>query len=612
MFRSFRAPTHSFFIPLLLTFACGGQPRGKGALEMASAAGAAGEDAASAESGSAGDNEQGEGGRAETTKPPKGGSGGRGGSSGTASVDSAGSDAGGANAGGAAGEAGTAGDNETPACVNTGLDTPDDDFIDSNCDGIDGDLTRAVFVSPDGSDGAEGTLATPLRRIDDAIELAATSGRDVYVCNGTYSQAVTITKPVALYGGYTCENGARRTKDRAVIQPDRGVALFVQNVTGTVHLERLAFRSPDAVSPSESSQAGSIVASSDVTFSRVEFSAGKGADGAPGAPGADASQVAPFKGAPGGNAPTSMCNINSMTDACGSTPAQGFDAQLIQTCETNGVTSRQRGGSGGGGANVWLAQGRPTQFGGTSISTSGIGNDVGTYELSEGVFKRYAAEQASQPGEAGADGEDARLGFGAVKLGVYVASNRGLSATDGSPGSPGIGGSGGKSVTVAGEFISTTFYVSAGGGQGGVGGCGGKGAKGGGAGGGSIALVVDNSNVSLELSQLVTSAGGKGQDGQVGGRGQPGGNPGHPGTAATAIARPSPGAKGGDGGRGGDSGAGAGGPSIGIAYIGSAPVVSDTTYVIGEGGRGGISMRRPSVVNGVSADLYPITEMTPI
>ena len=33
------------------------------------------------------------------------------------------------------------------ACTATGPDLPDDSFIDSNCDGIDGDASKAIFVS---------------------------------------------------------------------------------------------------------------------------------------------------------------------------------------------------------------------------------------------------------------------------------------------------------------------------------------------------------------------------------------------------------------------------------------------------------------------------------
>ena len=41
-------------------------------------------------------------------------------------------------------------------CVPTaGIDSPDPDFVDSNCDGIDGDIASSLFVATDGSDEEE-------------------------------------------------------------------------------------------------------------------------------------------------------------------------------------------------------------------------------------------------------------------------------------------------------------------------------------------------------------------------------------------------------------------------------------------------------------------------
>src|SRR5881394_653672 len=41
-------------------------------------------------------------------------------------------------------------------------DVPDGAFVDSNCDGIDGDIAKAVFVAPGGSDDATcGSQASP-------------------------------------------------------------------------------------------------------------------------------------------------------------------------------------------------------------------------------------------------------------------------------------------------------------------------------------------------------------------------------------------------------------------------------------------------------------------
>ena len=110
-------------------------------------------------------------------------------------------------------------------------DPIDPDFIDSNCDGSDGDLSRAVFVRPvagggslDGNDGNNGSAQRPVATLNRAMTLACAAGppcRDIYVQTGEYvsSSAITVptwaaaaTPPVRIYGGFNvsvvgCETG---------------------------------------------------------------------------------------------------------------------------------------------------------------------------------------------------------------------------------------------------------------------------------------------------------------------------------------------------------------------------------------------------------------------
>src|SRR5689334_15392316 len=62
-------------------------------------------------------------------------------------------------------------------------DTPDDLYQDTNCDGIDGDAGRAIFVSPDGSDGDPGTMNQPMRTITAALAIATSfiPPKDLYL-----------------------------------------------------------------------------------------------------------------------------------------------------------------------------------------------------------------------------------------------------------------------------------------------------------------------------------------------------------------------------------------------------------------------------------------------
>ena len=108
---------------------------------------------------------------------------------------------------------------DAASCTPSGADVPDDDFADQNCDGIDGDLEKAIFVAPSGSDAAQGTRESPVKTLNKATALAAASGKDVYACNGSYAEALVVSSAVRLYGGYDCKNGWARNKELAVIAP---------------------------------------------------------------------------------------------------------------------------------------------------------------------------------------------------------------------------------------------------------------------------------------------------------------------------------------------------------------------------------------------------------
>ncbi len=63
----------------------------------------------------------------------------------------------------------------------TGVDFPDDALVDSNCDGIDGTASRAVFVdATNGSDGItfDGSMAKPYKTIGKALSVAVAGSRE--------------------------------------------------------------------------------------------------------------------------------------------------------------------------------------------------------------------------------------------------------------------------------------------------------------------------------------------------------------------------------------------------------------------------------------------------
>ncbi len=68
-------------------------------------------------------------------------------------------------------------------------DLPDDNFVDANCDGIDGNPNNAIFVAPFplGNDNFPGTRAQPMATITNALSRAQSQGRSLYISQGSYS-----------------------------------------------------------------------------------------------------------------------------------------------------------------------------------------------------------------------------------------------------------------------------------------------------------------------------------------------------------------------------------------------------------------------------------------
>ena len=91
-----------------------------------------------------------------------------------------------------------------------GVDDPDPEGIDADCDGIDGDWQRAVFVAPDGAAGAAGTRVDPLNNIGEAILQAASGDFDyVLVAGGVYNESFMLAEGISVYGGYSFDFSSR-------------------------------------------------------------------------------------------------------------------------------------------------------------------------------------------------------------------------------------------------------------------------------------------------------------------------------------------------------------------------------------------------------------------
>lgn len=506
----------------------------------------------------------------------------------------AGGEAGSGSAAGAGGEGGAA------VCIPTSAeDMPDDDFVDANCDGIDGDVSRAVFVSPKGKDDASGTIEQPVATISRGLTVAAQKHADVYVCNGTYRDNVAIESGVNIYGGYDCARNWVRVKDRAVVQPLQGFALMINSARSAVLIDRMSFRARNETFLGRSSQAGGILNSTEVRLSHVEFVAGNGANGRGGTPGGSAGDAPPDAGSDGGNASLSSCDTNSRQSICAWTSPGGSGSYV--SCPFDGLSYDVMGGAGGDGVNPWIAQGQPT-----CMSVAGASNPggLGMYRVTGGDWSFLPSD--AREVEHGIGGPGAAKGIGTLDGVLYVASNVGGPGTSGRPGLPGTGGDGGPGFVSFSDVCSYKFYPGSGGGQGGSGGCGGQGGTGGFGGGASLALVVVNSQVVLDWPRLATGNGGRGGEGAPGGAGQPGGAPGNPGGGGYEPVSGKPGTPGTAGGTGGSGGPGGGGPSIGILYVGTAPVVNNGDFSLGVPGNGGELVGGTPAAVGVTAQVYAL------
>ncbi|MFB6262272.1 MAG: hypothetical protein ABEL76_01415, partial [Bradymonadaceae bacterium] len=93
-------------------------------------------------------------------------------------------------------------DGDGGQCAKT--DRPDPEFKDADCDGIDGDRDRSVFVSTAGDASNPGTLPKPLDSIGDAIRKVknSTSKEWVLIEGASFEETVELSEGVHIAGGY--------------------------------------------------------------------------------------------------------------------------------------------------------------------------------------------------------------------------------------------------------------------------------------------------------------------------------------------------------------------------------------------------------------------------
>ncbi len=110
-----------------------------------------------------------------------------------------------------------------------------------------------VFVAPSGAENADGSLEHPLARIQAGIDLAKTSGKRLYVCSGTYREAIVVADAVSIIGGLDCiGTGWRLGGARSRIEAPSSPAILANDILTPTRLDSLEAFAPNATAPSGS------------------------------------------------------------------------------------------------------------------------------------------------------------------------------------------------------------------------------------------------------------------------------------------------------------------------------------------------------------------------
>ncbi len=449
-------------------------------------------------------------------------------------------------------------------------DSPDIGFLDSNCDGVDGTASDALFLSVGtGDDANAGTRAAPVKTFAKAVALSAASAphKPILAASGTYPERVLLTDGVSVYGGYDPLTWARATTNVTNITGQEvGVRREGVRVTGATNptvVQFVTITVGDALAKGVTVYGLRLLSSPAVIAEKLTITTGKGAPGEKGTDGSDGQQ-----GGDGVDGHDGTCADHSGSGGSGGQTPGGHNGGPGGDGGShffNQITQPQSGFDGqvknaGGGA------GGPKGDNGDSKGTDGIKGENG------------------DPGVAGA------LGAGGDTTTANSLDVVGQKGHDGATGTPGHGGGGGGG---GGGQTGDPTAGSDGGGNGGGGGSGGGlgGGFGGGGlpGGGSIGVFAYASTGAVVRDSVITA--GNGGTGGQGGSAGFGGGGGIRGIGASNclsdVGRGGNGGIGGPGGPGGSGGGGQGGPSIAIARSSTSLTTAGNTLSIGSGGEGG-------------------------
>lgn len=441
--------------------------------------------------------------------------------------------------------------------------------------GVENQLTESfgVFVSPTGAQDGDGTRARPLATIAAGLERAIAERKRLYVCSGTFKEAVKVVKGIAIVGGLDCARPDwKPSGGRTRIESPTSPALVAEDVDVDTRLEALEIIAPDGTDAAPNSIGLRAKNATKLLVVNSKILAGKGKDGADGT---DGPQLTLGASAKGGDSLAQESHPPSFY-VVGLLYRDGAAGGVGSCSGAAGIAPGETGGSGGkGGSYDSEVQSPPGGLSGYYfvLYCRSAGNVcVRDWVPTAGVTRTAAA------GTPGTDGASA-LAAGTLNADGYTPAD-GTAGTNGSAGSGGSGGQGGSLSGYAGS--SQQWGYGATGPGGGAGGCPGLAGTPGRGGGASIgALLQSSKGITFDATEIAASSGGAGGKGAFGSSPTPGGAAGtKSGSAGSASA-------GGAGGRSGVSGSGAGGPSYGIAAtLGDAKLVNGAVAKAGAPGAG--------------------------
>ena len=314
--------------------------------------------------------------------------------------------------------------NDSNKAINPGVaDKPDLEFLDSNCDEIDGDIKQSVFLWPDGgNDDNDGlTPDKAVASLDVAFQGATGNNRSwILSSNGQTTLTGDFQEGKHISGGYNARNSWSRSsiKNLNVLVPSEGKLIDGWTLPTTWQL--VSVRSHSNIG--SSSIAIRVHNSSSLMFARISLisgDAGLGANGNGGSRGADGNTGK--AGDDGVEDSLGVCDSNEK-------PLGGAGAMEMYCGGHAGGSGGDPGHEDAGGDD------------GLAGLPDGLGGDGG-YGARTGGFAGETGDNgaAGNPGIPGLGGGE----FGLLdEYGVYLPSD-GQEGPDGQDGRGGGGGGGG-------------------------------------------------------------------------------------------------------------------------------------------------------------------------